>query len=764
METKNKFREQLKLNNSTNDLSNSLRKKDYNFMTKKRAYSSYKNINNLNYTNREMSKNELNLSNNNNQLLPLSNRNKKEIKSNNKITDLYCNKNIIKYYQKNKQRNKFSKKYLQKEDLFDKILKLKSSMNNLSKKYIKQKLENEYQAKEIKKQNKLLNDINIKNNSNSNSNLEDINILSNSFNYPIKNKSNIINNYSSYNNSNNDSEIISFLKYSDRKYLSNEENNELIRNLSGFKTSKNLTEKNNNISKSSNRITFNNLKNLYNSLNKYNTQKETEINILLSENNKLKTNNETLISNLKIFCNELIKSNEEKNEEIIKLKKSMKYTNYIEALREKEVYEKEILKYKAKLKNAFNNILKYKKFEIENQKLLDILKQKDTKIKILENKLEKLSTNINKNELNYEKIINQKDKEIKGLKEIKLNSMCININENQSNSNDMNELNNQINFYQLYIEMKKRGINSSVYYINNILNKLEELNPLNKNKIIFMDSIINLFDIKDINNKYLILDFANREFNEHKNIKDIKNRHIHQLNELFNKNNKLNSNDELINILNLKLVDRLKKEFENLDKAQRNYIEYYQMIDIINKYKLNDVSEEILLLTKEKDKFNAMNYFNLINLLYKGIKKEEKMKFSEINLSIIKNRSFNIINNKLFMNEKSVDYNKNIENILKNLSLIIEKEDSTPELYLSSIKKTIEINSKNENEKKYLDAINLEKFYEFIISKNIGINFGDKEKSDLFFEYGLKEDIKYEGEKYLNYKKITKKLSEFIKH
>lgn len=763
MESKNNFSGHLKLNNSTNNLSNSSRIKGFNSMTKKRAYSSYKNIDNLNYTTREISKNELNLSNSNYQLFPLSNRNKKEknYKNNNKNSDLYFNKNIVTYYQKKKQRNKFSKIYFQKEDLLDKILKLKSSMNNLSKKYIKQKLENEYQAKEIKKQNTLLNEINIKNNSNSNSNIEDANILSHSFISPNKNESNIINNYSNYNNSNNDSEIISFLKYSDRKNLNNEENNELIKNLSGFKTSKNLTEKNNNIANSNSRITFNNLKNLYNSMNKYNSQKENEINILLSENNKLKTNNEALISNLKIYCNELKKSNEEKNEVIIELKKNMKYTNYIEVLREKEVYEKEILKYKAKLKNAFKNIIKCKKFENENQKLLDILKQKDIKIKILENKLEKLSTNINKNELNFEKIIHQKDKEIKELKEIKLNNRCI--TENQISSNDMNELSNQINFYQLYIEMKKKGINSSAYYTNNILNKLEEINPLSKNKIIFMDSIINLFDIKDINNKYLILDFANREFNAHKSLKDIKNKHIEKLNELFNKNNKLKSNEELFNFLNLKLVDRLKKEFENLDKAQRYYIEYYQMIDIIKKYQLNDIIEEILLLTKEKDKFNEMNYFNLINFLYKGIKKEEKKKFSKINISITKNVSINIINNNLFINDNSVCNNKNLEQIFKNLSSIIEKEGSNPELYLSSLKKTIEINSKNERDKKYLEVIKLENFIQFIISKNKGINIDDKDKSDLFFEYGLNEDIKYEGEKYLNYKKITTKLSEFIK-
>ena len=772
METNNKFSEYLRLNNSINNLSNSSRIKALNSITKKRAYSSYKNIDNLNYTTREISQNKLNLLKNNYQLLPLSNRDKKEKnnKINNKIADLNFDKNNITYFQKKKQRNKFSKKYFQKEELFDRLLKLKSSMNNLSKKVIKQKLENEYQAKEIKKHNKLLNEINNKNNSNSNSNLEDINIVAYSFNSPNKNKNkrNIINNYNSYNNSNNDSEKISFLKYSDRKHLNNEENNELIRNLSGIKKIKNLTDKKNNITNNNSRITFDNLKNLYNSMNKYNNQKETEINILLDENSKLRTSNETLISNLKIYCNELKKRNEEKNAEIIELKKSMKYTNYLEVLREKEVYEKEIFKYKAKLKNAFINILKYKKFENENQKLLDILKQKDTKIKILENKLEKLSAIRDKNALNFEKIIHQKDKEIKELKEIKeikLNNEDFNYNKSSSNDiNEIKEINNQINFYQLYIEMKKRGINSSMYYTNNILNNLEEINPLSKNKIIFMDNIINLFDIKDVNNKYLILEFANREFNLHNNLKDIKNQHIQQLNELFNKNNKMRSNDELFNFMNLKLVDKLKKDFENLDKAQRYYIEYYQMIDIINKYQLNEVIEEILLLTKEKDKFNRMNYFNLINLLYKGIKKEEKMKFSKINLSIDKNGSISIMNNKLFFDDKSQDILKNIEKIFKNLSLVIIKEGSTPELYLSSLKKTIEINSKNESEKKDLEVIEFENFNEFIISKNLGINISDKDKIDLLFEYGLNEDVKCEGQKYLDYKKITSKLSEFIKH
>ena len=140
------------------------------------------------------------------------------------------------------------------------------------------------------------------------------------------------------------------------------------------------------------------------------------------------------------------------------------------------------------------------------------------------------------------------------------------------------------------------------------------------------------------------------------------------------------------------------------------------------------------------------------------------MKFSKINLSIDKNGSISIMNNKLFFDNKSKDILKNLEKIFKNLSLVIENEGSTPELYLSSLKKTIEINCKNESEKKDLEVIEFENFNEFIISKNLGINISEKDKIDLLFEYGLNEDVKCEGQKYLDYKKITSKLSEFIKH
>ena len=63
----------------------------------------------------------------------------------------------------------------------------------------------------------------------------------------------------------------------------------------------------------------------------------------------------------------------------------------------------------------------------------------------------------------------------------------------------------------------------------------------------------------------------------------------------------------------------------------------------------------------------------------------------ELNMMGNKIDAISIMNNKLFFEDKSKDIHKNLEKIFKNLSLVIESEGSTPELYLSSLKKTIEI-------------------------------------------------------------------------
>ena len=70
----------------------------------------------------------------------------------------------------NKQNYSFKKKatinqndYFDKEQLLKNMIKLQTSLNVLNQKYHKQKMENDKQAKEIEKQNKLLNYINNQN-------------------------------------------------------------------------------------------------------------------------------------------------------------------------------------------------------------------------------------------------------------------------------------------------------------------------------------------------------------------------------------------------------------------------------------------------------------------------------------------------------------------------------------------------------------------------------------------------------------------------
>lgn len=595
-------------------------------------------------------------------------------------------------------------------------------MNNLNKKYIKQKIENEIQTKEIKKQNKLLNDINNDNN------------FTNSFNLGN-------NNYHYKNN----------LFYN---YFKNKKNNKI-------KDSKDSKEQKNNTTK-------NNIDNLKISHNSDNNNKK----------DKFIINNEILLSNLKLYCNELKKINEKKDIEINELKKNIKCSNYNELLREKEIYQKEMIKLKKQLDNIIKKYHEYKKHEEENKKLIQIIKQKDTKIKSLETQIKNISNSIFYNSLNL-----IKEKEIKE-NNIYYKSISSNMNKSNLYTNK-----NSI-FYQLYIEMKKRGIHTSLTYINKVLNKLEDLNQDNTNKIIVCDCIINLFKIKDINSKNIVLNFANKEFDIGKNLKEIKMKHIRLFDELFNQNNKLKSNEDIYDIIKTNInIEKFKKEFIKLDKEKKNYIEYNQMINIINEYKLNDITEEILLLTKDKEIFNKMNYNILLDLLNQEYNKDNQIKErynkhylddknNKNNLSIIKCNSFNIINYKLTKDNNKIineiikskeDYKNNdimFENnekidILKNLSLIIKKEQTSPESFLSSLKKSIEI-SKQGEEKKHIDIIEVEEFNDFLISKSIQIN--NKINENILLEYQLKNEEAFnDNEKYLNYSKIISALQEFMK-
>ena len=151
-----------------------------------------------------------------------------------------------------------------------------------------------------------------------------------------------------------------------------------------------------------------------------------------------------------------------------------------------------------------------------------------------------------------DKIIKKKEREIKLKKEDDNNNINNKTNiENKTKKPDYlkikiiqkNKTREEVieanpEFYRLYIEMKQKGINSEKIFINNVLKNLEEMGSLPDNKIIFIESIINLFNIEDKDDKGLIMDIADKEFVDGKRLLDIKNNEISIFDTLFNKNNK----------------------------------------------------------------------------------------------------------------------------------------------------------------------------------------------------------------------------------
>ena len=105
--------------------------------------------------------------------------------------------------------------------------------------------------------------------------------------------------------------------------------------------------------------------------------------------------------------------------------------------------------------------------------------------------------------------------------------------------------------------MKQKGINSEKIFINNVLKKLDEKNSMPDNKIIFIESLLSLLNIEDMESKSLIMDIVDKEFSGNKTLFDIKSNEISVFEILF-KNKILKNNDEIKQILTLKCKNFLK--------------------------------------------------------------------------------------------------------------------------------------------------------------------------------------------------------------
>jgi hypothetical protein len=171
--------------------------------------------------------------------------------------------------------------------------------------------------------------------------------------------------------------------------------------------------------------------------------------------------------------------------------------------------------------------------------------------------------------------------------------------------------------FQLYIEMKKRNINNNKIYLNEILLKLKEDNSNDDNKNIYYNSIINLFNIEEENSKKIIENLSTKEFGGTKTLQEIKMNQIKLFNDLFNQKREKNNEESL----NQKLKNINIEEFINIinkyDNCESGYVFFNQMISIIKELKLEEYIEDILLLTKEADIFDLMDYNKIINIINK---------------------------------------------------------------------------------------------------------------------------------------------------
>ena len=256
--------------------------------------------------------------------------------------------------------------------------------------------------------------------------------------------------------------------------------------------------------------------------------------------------------------------------------------------------------------------------------------------------------------------------------------------------------------YQLYIEMKKRNINDSKTFINEVLLKLKDDSSITDNKNTYYKSIIKLFKIEDESGKKIIENLSNKEFGENKQLKDVKMHNLKILNELFSLNQEKNNKDILEEKLKEINKDKFMNSIKKYDEYESGYIYFSQMISIIKEFKFEQYIEDILLLTKESDVFNLMNYNTILNIINQKDKKEKKEKKDNVEIkdkNDDKSHSKEINDNKNDVDkDKDIDKDNNKSNGNNKNNNIIKNMDKKDDLTLNKEKNDFNGNNdKNDN-------------------------------------------------------------------
>ena len=693
--------------------------------------------------------------------------------------NLYLNKKNFSFKKKPSSK---ANNYYDKEKLYQNMVKLQSSLNMMNLKYHKQKMENDKQAKEIKKQNQFLNLINSQN-------MRNMDLIES---YYFKNENNeskqdknddLIRNLMRDNASSLD---LNFIKLDDKKFNLKSINN----------SNKNFTEK-------SLRRLYEDLYQECKSREKLLISMEKDKEKYTRENGILKVANETLISNLKCHMKQLEKENEQKDNQIKELKKNLKCSRYTELLKENEILNQEMEKLKNKLKNALILINDYKKQEEEIKKLYEVIKKKDFKIKALELELSTLANNSDETTKKLQdeitakdKLLKQQERDFKKSEFIKFSQTYndkdrygatdnIDKNKTQKKEIDRKKIYKKYpELYLFYLEMKHRDINSSKDFSNEILKKIKDTKNIKDAKIEYVNLLWNYFNINDEDKlaKEIIVNLANKEFINHRTIFEIKKSQINILDILYNKKTEFKSNEEIKNYIDdNNLEELIKRTFMETDINKLGYINYDDMVNVINEINLVDFIEEILLLTKSEI-FNRFDYYNLLSLFNTNNETEKRREENNVNdinnkESIKENEKESTEkkegsdentkkkedenqNNEQINNEENNEKsdNKILEDKLKIIVDKIKKEGGHPVKYFSQLKEKLEINGEE------YEVINITKLKEFLNTKEIDLN--DEEIKLLKEEFGIKKEESNEenNDDFINNENFEKKLLNIIQN
>ena len=524
--------------------------------------------------------------------------------------NLYQNKHSF-IWGKNKSKKQNNNKYYAKEELVERVMKLKKALNKLSDQNVEQKIKLNKQKRELKKQNEILNEVNKK--------------------YFLEKF------FKQYYNDNEDISQENFdsgLGYINKDYDHVKFSKSFPKNKS-LEEIKNVPNPEKNFEPLDNlgNISYSGLKDLYKKMVLQNERKDHEILILKEKLEHNRISNETLLSNMKQQYKQLMNDNIKKKEEIEKLKKNSKCTKYNEIMKEKEIFEQEMINIKSKFNKAMEAQENYKLSLKKIKFLMEEINSKDVKIGYMENKLKLYSKNSEINIGNLKNELNKKNKRLKRLENdfkklnIRVNSSMESFNtpslkEKKEKVKEKKRLvfEKQSNNFMILSSSKKNKENQEekeTNYVNHNMNFSIKVNGEKEDKIL---------DQKDNKNK----------------LNDSHEKNINQINE---KTNDVQNN----------IIEQNKDNQDNVQINQKNF------------ESTTDPNPELLLIYVELTKRN-INILSFINAVFSELNQEnsnidnKKLYFDYFiqYFSISDDAGKTVIEN---LSNKEFDENKSLEDI-----------------------------------------------------------------------------------------------------